>query len=142
LEIIKDLIRRTLAYSGWMIVNRRRHYDSDGLFTIHSDTFQHDAKFIAAYRRAVQANNNVDPHLEWRVHVALWVAAASLQARGDFVECGVNTGFLSTAIMEYLKWNEIQKRFYLVDTFAGPCPVGSVSTLKSSLLANSSMASR
>ena len=39
---------------------------------------------------------------------------------GDFVECGVNAGFLSSAILSYLDWNRLGKRFYLVDTFEGP----------------------
>src|SRR5690349_18540280 len=38
---------------------------------------------------------------------------------GDFVECGTNRGFLSSAIMEYLDWNKCGRRFYLLDTFNG-----------------------
>jgi hypothetical protein len=36
------------------------------------------------------------------------------------VECGVNAGFVSSAIMEKLSWNTLARRFYLIDTFAGP----------------------
>jgi hypothetical protein len=39
---------------------------------------------------------------------------------GDFVECGVNAGFISSAILHQLDWNRVPRRFYLVDTFAGP----------------------
>jgi hypothetical protein len=52
--------------------------------------------------------------------VALWVARAASRVSGDFVECGVNAGFTSSAILESLKWGQIGKRFYLVDTFSGP----------------------
>ena len=38
----------------------------------------------------------------------------------DVAECGVNAGFISSAIMQRLDWRNIQKRFYLVDTFSGP----------------------
>jgi hypothetical protein len=38
---------------------------------------------------------------------------------GDFVECGVNRGFLSSAIMEDLEWDRLGKMFYLLDTFSG-----------------------
>ena len=38
---------------------------------------------------------------------------------GDFVECGVNKGFLSSAIMEHLDWNNQERTFYLLDTFSG-----------------------
>ena len=31
-----------------------------------------------------------------------------------------NAGFLSSAILRYLDWRNLQKKFYLVDTFAGP----------------------
>jgi hypothetical protein len=39
---------------------------------------------------------------------------------GEFVECGVNAGFLSSAILQSLDWRNLRKKFYLVDTFAGP----------------------
>jgi hypothetical protein len=42
------------------------------------------------------------------------------KAPGDIVECGGNAGFLSSAILRYLNWPSVRKRFYLVDTFAGP----------------------
>ena len=35
------------------------------------------------------------------------------------MECGVNRGFLSSAIMDYLDWDKTGKTFYLLDTFAG-----------------------
>jgi hypothetical protein len=103
-----------------MIINTRRHYDEDGLFTIHNDRFRRDPIFKAAYQRGVEANNNLDPHFEWRLHLALWAASNALGATGDFVECGVNTGFMSSAIMARLNWGQVAKRFYLIDTFAGP----------------------
>ena len=39
---------------------------------------------------------------------------------GDFVECGVNAGFISSAIMQRLDWPRHDKRFFLIDTFSGP----------------------
>ncbi len=118
--MIKALIRKTLGRAGLKLINTRRHYDSDGLFTVHSDHFRHDPAFRAAYERGLKAANGVDPHFEWRVHVALWVASSALGATGDFVECGVNTGFISSAIMQTLDWGKVARRFYLIDTFAGP----------------------
>jgi hypothetical protein len=41
---------------------------------------------------------------------------------GDFVECGVNRGFLSSSIMESLDWDKLGKTFYLLDTFHGLSP--------------------
>ncbi|MCX6466256.1 MAG: alpha/beta hydrolase, partial [Pseudonocardiales bacterium] len=51
-----------------------------------------------------------------------FVAAFAARLRGDFVECGVNWGFLSSAIMHYLDWDRHGKTFYLFDTFAGLDP--------------------
>ena len=120
MRVVKALIRNVLHRRGLEIINTRRHYDSDGLFTIHSDHFRNDPVFQSAYRRGVEANNGLDPHLEWRLHVALWAAASAVAIPGDFVECGVNTGFMSSAIMHALNWNEQTKRFCLFDTYAGP----------------------
>jgi hypothetical protein len=118
--MIKGLIRGALGRAGLALINTRRHYDSDGLFTVHSDHFRRDPAFQRAYQRGLQATDGVDPHFEWRLHVALWAAACALEVPGDFVECGVNQGFMSSAIMQRLGWERVAKRFYLIDTFAGP----------------------
>jgi hypothetical protein len=70
----------------------------------------------------VKASQGVDPQIEWRIHVALWVAVTAVRVPGDFVECGVNAGFISSAIMHRLNWCAVDKRFYLIDTFSGPPP--------------------
>jgi hypothetical protein len=118
--MLKSLIRAVAGRIGIAIVNTRSGYSQDGLFTIHSDHFRADPRFRAAYERGVQASNGIDPFFEWRVHIALWAAQAALRADGDFVECGVNAGFISSAIMENLRWNAVGRRFYLIDTFTGP----------------------
>ena len=88
--------------------------------TAHPAQFQCDPAFRVAYNRGVQASQGVDPQFEWRVHTALWAAESALRVPGDFVECGVNAGFMSSAIMQRLNWNTVARRFYLIDTFAGP----------------------
>jgi hypothetical protein len=98
----------------------RNRYLQDGLSTVHTAQFQSDPAFRAAYNRGVQASRGVDPQFEWRVHTALWAAQTALRVPGDFVECGVNAGFMSSAIMQHLNWNTVGRRFYLIDTFAGP----------------------
>ena len=54
-----------------------------------------------AYARGVIAVGS-DYQWHWRVHVGLWAAFSASKLDGDFVECGVNRGFLSSAIMEDL----------------------------------------
>jgi hypothetical protein len=48
-----------------------------------------------------------------------WAAAMTSKVPGDFVECGVNRGFLRSAIMQFLDWDRLGKQFYLLDTFRG-----------------------
>jgi hypothetical protein len=102
------------------LFNTRKNYASDGLYTVHNHKFCDDAVFQAAYARGVNASAGVDPQMEWRLHVALWAARTAISAEGDFVECGVNAGFVSSAIMQRLNWGKGEKRFYLIDTFRGP----------------------
>ena len=119
---MKRLIRKALNRAGYVVFNTRspHGYAQDGLFTMHSDHFRRDEAFRAAYARGVKAGQGLDPKMEWRVHVALWAASTASRAAGDFVECGVNAGFVSSAIMQSLDWRNSGKRFYLIDTFSGP----------------------
>ena len=116
----KRLVKKALDRTGYALVNTRNYYAHDGLYVKHSDHFRRDLAFQAAYARGMQASNGVDPQFEWRVHVALWAATNAIRVPGDFVECGVNAGFISSAIMHRLDWRTIDRRFYLIDTFNGP----------------------
>ena len=117
---LKSIVKKALASAGYAVFRTRDRYIEDGLFTIHNDHFRRDPAFQEAYNRGLKASNGVDAAFEWRVHVALWAAATSLRVPGDFVECGVNAGFISSAIMSHLRWNALDRRFYLIDTFSGP----------------------
>ena len=98
-------------------------YANDGLISFHRHAFLDDPDFQRAYQRGAQALDGPDWYQwHWRVHVGLWVAKSASLIDGDFVECGVNYGFLSTAIMELLDWDRLGKTFYLLDTFAGLDP--------------------
>jgi hypothetical protein len=119
---LRAVIKRTLRRFGYELVNTRARYFEDGIYSIHSNTFRRSPRFRAAYARGVQASAGLDPRFEWRVHVALWAASNAARLSGDFVECGVNAGFISSAMMQYLDWDRLGKCFYLVDTFAGPIP--------------------
>src|ERR1043166_4934976 len=90
-------------------------YDQDGLRSIHNHAFMEERAFQQAYQRGVQAVGSDSYHWHWRVHIGLWAASNACCLPGDFVECGVNYGFLSSAIMAYLDWNQVGKTFYLLD---------------------------
>lgn len=93
-------------------------YDFDGLLSIHNHDFMNDEEFLAAYSRGTQATGR-DYEWYWRVHIGLWAARSAVRVEGDFVECGVNLGFMSSAIMHHLKWGGDGRMFYLLDTFSG-----------------------
>jgi len=119
-KLARTAVARALDALGLRLVRTRGRYASDGLITIHRDRFRETASFRAAYARGLAAGSGVDPHFEWRVHVALWAARTSVRVPGDFVECGVNAGIVSSAIMHHLRFGTLDRRFYLVDTFGGP----------------------
>ena len=93
-------------------------YDQDGLRSVHNHEFMRDPSFERAYDRGVSAAGS-DYQWHWRVHVGLWAAASAAKLAGDFVECGVNRGFMSSAIMNLLQWDSTGRKFYLLDTFSG-----------------------
>lgn len=97
-------------------------YDQDGLRSIHNHEFMEDPAFQAAYARGVEATRGRDYSWHWRVHVGLWAAQMAMGVKGDFVECGVGRGFLSSAIMRRLNWKSTVRKFYLLDTFTGLDP--------------------
>src|SRR5712692_7720191 len=103
--MIRDWIRSVLTSAGYVVFNSRSrvYYAQDSLFTTNNDNFRDDPVFKAAYSRGVKASGGVDPQIEWRVHVALWAARNAVRVPGDFVECGVNAGFVSSAIMPFTK---------------------------------------
>lgn len=96
-------------------------YDQDGLVSYHNHEFMTDPRFVAAYRRGVAAAGQ-DYRWHWRVHIGLWAAETAVRLNGDFVECGVNWGFLSSSIMQRLDWDRLGRQFYLLDTFSGLDP--------------------
>lgn len=115
-------LRRGIASASYALIRSvlPGAYAQDGLVSVHAHEFQRDADFRRAYARGVRALGGTDTHRwHWRVHVGLWAARAAAQLEGDFIECGVNRGFLSSAIMELLDWNALDRDFYLLDTFAG-----------------------
>ncbi len=115
----KTLIRRIIELSGYTVhIIKSEGYNQDGLHSIHNHEFMLDPYFCRAYERGVLACEQ-DYQWHWRIHIGLWAAYSASKLKGDFVECGVNKGFLSSAIMEYLNWNSLNKTFYLMDTFSG-----------------------
>jgi len=97
-------------------------YNTDGLATRHNADFLAEPRFAEAYRRGLCVPHpyGTDPHFEWRVYVACWLASNAVRLDGDFVECGVATGIISRAICSYVAFERYaEKAFWLLDTFEG-----------------------
>lgn len=123
---IKELIATILRRLGYTLARTENTipvemlYNQDGLVSWHNSDFMNDPVFRQAYDRGLMAAEGIDPNHHWRVHIAIWAAGLALMTKGDFVECGVNAGFISSAIMNAYDWNAQERIFFLVDSFAGP----------------------
>jgi hypothetical protein len=122
MHVLKRWVRERLEAAGYFVFNMRTEgvYAQDGIFTFNNSHFVRDPSFQAAYQRGISASGGVDPKIEWRLHIAFWAAACAMRVPGDFVECGVNAGFMSSAIMHRMGWQRVERAFFLIDTFNGP----------------------
>jgi hypothetical protein len=117
----KYLLERFILMPQGYRITSIPEYDQDGLLVFNNCDFMKDPSFISAYARGIQAAGR-DYKWHWRVYTGLWAASYAVRLPGAFVECGVYRGFLSSAIMQYLDWNQLDKEFYLFDTFCGLDP--------------------
>ena len=114
-------------------------YVADGMAATANCDFIQDPLFAASYQKGVDTIRHQRPNLnvQWRVHTACWAAAHGALLEGDFVECGVNTGIYSRAIMHYISFEQHEDRlFWLLDTFSG-VPEEQMSEQEKVLRANS-----
>jgi O-methyltransferase len=89
-------------------------YDSDGMHLSGRNLVSlSDPTFRRAYDRSGATQ------VEFRAYVCCWAAEQASRIDGDFVECGVNDGWFSLKICEYLNFNKLDKAFFLFDTFHG-----------------------
>jgi hypothetical protein len=94
-------------------------YNQDGLATVTLCDFMRDPHFLEAYRLGQETGSWWDARIHWRVYVVCWAATIASRLEGDFVECGVNRGGYSRAVMHYIDFPKLDKTFYLLDTFRG-----------------------
>lgn len=94
-------------------------YNTDGLATRNNADFLKDEKFIKAYSKSYNTKSWEGFDIRWRAYIAYSFADLVKNLDGDFVECGVNKGGLSIGIIDYINFNQLNKTFYLLDTFQG-----------------------
>jgi len=96
-------------------------FAGDMLITFNRNmSFFEDAPFVEAFNG--NARFPIEKTLIWRLHVLCWNALNSLRVAGDFVECGVFQGFCSAVATRYLDFGNVDKQWYLYDTFTGIPP--------------------
>ena len=94
-------------------------YKTDGLITSNNCDFINNEQFSKAYQKAKETNPWPGFTLQWRTYIVCWFANHVKNLEGDFVECGVNTGAYSRAVIEYINFDKLDKQFYLFDTYNG-----------------------
>lgn len=94
-------------------------YNEDGLVTAHYAGHLEEPHFLAAYSAGRDTGSWPHGDLRWRAHAVCWAAARGAKLPGDFVECGVNRGGYALTAMKYINFENLDKRFYLLDTFEG-----------------------
>jgi len=95
-------------------------FHNDGLATYHNCDFINEPLFKESYSLGKATGSWGEGEPLWRCHVCCWAAQQVLNYSGDFVECGVNKGGLSRAVMNYVNFKEQNDRkFWLFDTFNG-----------------------
>ena len=94
-------------------------YDTDSLCTSNNADFINEIKFKSAYSKALATHPWEGFSLQWRVYIVCWFANHVKNIKGDFVECGVNTGAYSRAVIDYIDFQSLNKTFFLLDTFNG-----------------------
>ena len=80
-------------------------------------SFTRDPIFLRAMRK--NAHDESDLSWSWRLHTLVWAASSARHLPGDFVECGVFRGYMSSVVAEILEFEKLDKTFYLYDTFEG-----------------------
>jgi hypothetical protein len=94
-------------------------YQTDCIVTSNNCDFINEPRFAKAYKAAAETNPWEGFTLQWRVYIVCWFADYVKHLEGDFVECGVNTGAYARAIIDYIDFPSLDKKFWLFDTFGG-----------------------
>ena len=100
-------------------------YATDQLYTFHNADFRKDPLFIESYELAKKVDNKhclTKNDIPWRMHVLYWAGTYAKNIPGDFVDCGVNTGFCARSLMHYISFETLHKKYFLMDTFGGLDP--------------------
>ncbi len=118
-----------------IIKNLGFEYRADGFAVTYKNLgFLGDPKFNEAYQwsSTYKWNGLSSPwqkfDLRWRCHFCIWAINNALHIKGDFVECGVDTGVFSGTIAKFFELEKLDREFFLFDTFEGIPEVSGMSS--------------
>lgn len=92
---------------------------ADSVATSNNCDFLEESRFRRAYELAHATSPWKGFEMQWRTFVVCTLAEMVKKKEGDFVECGVNTGAYSRAVIDYIDFEQTGKTFYLLDTYEG-----------------------
>jgi O-methyltransferase len=122
LKKIGYINQQDLLRNNYVLPKTAVTYANDYLYTLHNAGFLENPKFLQAYEIAKKTDGGKLLHnydIQWRIHVLCWAAQHAAKLEGDFVDCGVHTGIFARAIIDYINFNTLNKKYYLLDTFSG-----------------------
>ncbi len=91
-------------------------FAGDNMFTFGRNLgFLDDRAFMDAFER--RAETEIEKSVIWRNYVLCWAAKRALRLKGDFCECGCYKGITARIIVDYLKFGDLDRHFYLYDLF-------------------------
>ena len=93
------------------------YFDKFNLITRMNSSCIRDHQFLESIQYAEYITKQSRP--QWTSYNLIWAASHSINIEGDFVECGVEKGFHALTILNYLKNNFQNKKFYLLDSWEG-----------------------
>jgi len=100
-------------------------YTGDLLSTQANTGFMYEQSFINAYSEVTKTDTRGylgKYDIRWRIHTILWAAEYASKLEGDFVDVGGGFGFFMSSIYSYLNFQDLNKTYYMLDSFKGLDP--------------------
>ena len=118
-HFLKNFSFVRFIYRIYVIIFRSTHFD-DNMRVSKNTEFLIESNFLRSKEIASSHLLTYEKCPDWRLHGELWAATHASRLDGDFVQCGVETGYTARAILEYVEFSKYKnKSFYLFDTYQG-----------------------
>lgn len=124
-EMMRLFVNKVVA--GVLGRHHRSVFWGDRLLTLDKTAGFYEEETFKACHHQVNQPQHYDQYagpdgIAWRLNTLVWAAKCALNLPGDFVECGVFKGDMSWVVVNVVDWAEVDKTFYLYDTFEGFSP--------------------